>query len=139
MKYGHGEGALFTASLAPFAAAADPTSRTVGPSNPSSRDIAEPAPAQQTEERASLTKIARLVAVAMDNEPARQHLKRDMRAAPFREHKLELKSYLLSKDGRSLFDRMAVLAGGESVVFGALAQTRQLEFYMPVAKQRESW
>src|SRR2546423_5410243 len=139
MKYGHGEGALFTALLATFAACADPTSRTVGPSNPSSRDIAEPAAGQQTEERASLTKIARLVAMAIDNEPARQHLKRDMRAAPFREHKLELKSYLLSKDGRSLFDRMAAMGGGESAVLGALAAIRPLEFYMPVVKHRETW
>jgi hypothetical protein len=91
-------------------------------------------------ERAALTKIARLVAEAMDNEPARQHLKRDMRAAPFREHKLELKSYLQSQDGRSLLNRMAALAtGGESEIFGALATIRPLEFYMPVAKQRETW
>ena len=138
MKHTHGEGVLVLALLAAFAACADPASRTVAPSS-SSDVLSGPASAPVGEERAALTKIARLVAVAMDNEPARQHLKRDMRAAPFREHKLELKSYLQSKDGRALLDRMAVLAGGESVVFGALAQTRQLEFYMPVAKQRESW
>src|SRR2546423_4161176 len=139
MKYGHGEGALFTALLATFVACADPTSRTVGPSNPSSRDIAESAPAQQTEERASLTKIARLVGVAIDNEPARQHLKRDMRAAPFREHKLELKSYLLSKDGRSLFDRMAAMGGGGSAVLGTLGGNRAQEVSNPVTNAPDTW
>jgi hypothetical protein len=80
-----------------------------------------------------------LVARAMDNEPARQHLKRDMRAAPFREHKLELSSYLKSRDGRALLDRMAELGGGEQSVFATLAKIRRLEFYMPVATQRETW
>ena len=76
----------------------------------------------------------------MDNEPARQHLKRDMRAAPFREHKLQLGEYLRSRDGRALLEEMAARAGGgESDVFGALAAIRPLEFYMPVAKHRESW
>ena len=139
MKHTHGEGALVLALLAAFVACADPASRSVAPS--SKREIVtEPAPAAATAERAALTKIARLVAVAMDNEPARQHLKRDMRAAPFREHKLELKTYLQSKDGKALLDRMVSLSsGGESGLFGTLAEIRPLELYMPVAKHRESW
>lgn len=138
MRHTHGEGVLVLALLAAFAACADPASRTVAPS--SSKDVLSgPAPGAPSEERAALTKIARLVAVAMDNEPARQHLKRDMRAAPFREHKLELKSYLQSKDGRSLLDRMAAQGGGEAAVYQTLALIRPLEFYMPVAKHRESW
>src|SRR5207302_7790249 len=126
MRHTHGEGVLVLALLAAFAACADPASRTVAPS--SSKDVLSgPAPGAPSEERAALTKIARLVAVAMDNEPARQHLKRDMRAAPFREHKLELKSYLQSKGGRALLDRMAALtSGGESAVFGALGEIRAL-------------
>ncbi|HKN59407.1 MAG TPA: hypothetical protein VJV97_11180, partial [Gemmatimonadaceae bacterium] len=145
MRHTHGEGVLVLALLA-LAACADPASRSVAPS--SSKDVSSaPAPAPALapgaaagEERAALTKIARLVAVAMDNEPARQHLKRDMRAAPFREHKLELASYLRSKDGSALLNRMAALTnGGESAVFGTLATIRPLELYMPVAKHRESW
>src|SRR5438105_7051582 len=134
MRHTHGEGVLVLALLA-LAACADPASRTVAPS--SSKEVSSapaPAPAPGAaagEERAALTKIARLVAVAMDNEPARQHLKRDMRAAPFREHKLELASYLRSKDGSALLNRMAALTnGGESAVFGTLATIRPLELYM---------
>ena len=67
-------------------------------------------------------------------------LARDMRAAPFREHKLELASYLRSKDGAALLGRMAALSGGgETTVFATLAAIRPLELYMPVPKHRESW
>ena len=139
MKNTHGEGVLVLALFAALVSCGDPATRTVGPNN--SKDIAtDPSSGPVGEERAALTRIARLVAQAMDNEPARQHLKRDMRAAPFKEHKLELASYLKSKDGRQLLDAMvAKSGGGEAEVFGPLAAVRPLEFYMPVAKHRETW
>jgi hypothetical protein len=139
MKNTHGEGVLVLALLAALVSCGDPANRTVGPNN--SKDIAtDPSSSAGGEERVALTRIARLIAQAMDNEPARQHLKRDMRAAPFKEHKLELGSYLRSKDGRALLDAMvAKSGGGEAEVFGPLAAIRPLEFYMPVAKHRESW
>jgi hypothetical protein len=139
MRHTHGDGVLVFALFGALAGCAEPSGRTVGPSL--SNDIAtEPTPAAPSEERVALTRIARLVAVAMDNEPARQHLKRDMRSAPFREHKLELSSYLRSKDGRALLESMAAQTRrGESDVLGTLAAIRPLEFYMPVEKHRESW
>jgi hypothetical protein len=139
MRHTHGDGVLVFALFGALAGCADPSNRTVGPS-PSNDIVAEPTRAAPSEERVALTKIARLVAVAMDNEPARQRLKRDMRSAPFREHKLQLVSYLRSKDGRGLLESMAAQTrGGERDVFGALAAIRPLEFYMPVEKHRESW
>jgi hypothetical protein len=139
MKHTHGEGVLVLALYAALISCADPANRSVGPN--SSKDITtDPSSAAGGDERAALTKIARLVALAMDNEPARQHLKRDMRAAPFKEHKLELGSYLRSKDGRALLRAMAAKSGGgEAEVFGPLAAIRPLEIYMPVPKHRESW
>src|SRR5439155_17893792 len=48
--------------------------------------------------------------------------------------------YLRSKDGRSLLERMSALSGDDaSAVFATLNAVRPLEFYMPVAAQRESW
>ncbi|HMH85276.1 MAG TPA: hypothetical protein VK529_04970, partial [Gemmatimonadaceae bacterium] len=139
MRHTRGDGVLVFALFGALAGCADPSSRTVGPSA-SNGIVTEPTPAAPSEERVALTKIARLVAVAMDNEPARQRLKRDMRSAPFREHKLELASYLKSKDGRALLESMAAQTrGSESDVFGTLAAIRPLEFYMPVEKHRESW
>jgi hypothetical protein len=138
MRHTHGERALFLALVAVLAGCAEPASQITAPSAPSA-SVADISATPPTEERAALSSIARLVAEAMDNEPARQHLKRDMRAAPFREHKLDLSSYLTSKDGRALLDRMAALGGGEQSVFATLAKIRRLELYMPVAPQRENW
>jgi hypothetical protein len=138
MGHTHGERALVLTLVALLIGCADPASRAVAPTG-SANLVTDPASPAFSEERAALTKIAQLVAEALDNEPARQHLKRDMRAAPFREHKLELASYLKSKDGRSLLDRMAALGGGDQSVFATLARIRPLELYVPVAAQRETW
>jgi hypothetical protein len=139
MKHTHGEKALVLALLACLSACADPVSSTVGPTV--SRDVTmAQAAGSSTGERAALTKIARLVAMAIDNEPARQRLKGDMKAAPFREHKLELGTYLRSNAGRALLNRMVASNGGtDRDLFATLAAIRPLEFYMPVAKHRESW
>jgi hypothetical protein len=143
MKHTHGEGVLVFVLAAALFGCGDTASRAVGPAV-SADVLADPAPSSSSsfssEERAALTKVARLVAVAMDNEPARQHLKRDMRAAPFREHKLQLGSYLRSADGRALLARMVALSGGsEQELFATIAAIRPLEFYMPVSNHRESW
>ncbi|MEA2763778.1 MAG: hypothetical protein QOK07_182 [Gemmatimonadaceae bacterium] len=139
MKHTHGEGVLFVALIAGLAACTDPASRTVGLGVRHSAQ-SEPSRSSPNDERAALSRIARLVAVALDNEPARQHLKRDLRAAPFHEHKVELAPYIRSKDGKALRDRMVGLSGGtETELFGTLSSIRRLEFYMPVATHRESW
>jgi hypothetical protein len=142
MKHTHGEGVLVVALAVALFGCSDAASRTVGPT--ASADVqvgpTPSSPPSSSEERAALTKIARLVAVAMDNEPARQHLKRDMRAALFREHKLQLDTYLRSKEGRALLQRMVALNGGdEADLFASVAAIRPLEFYMPAAGHRESW
>lgn len=140
MKHRHGEGVLVVALAAALFGCEDAANRTVGPKV--ATDVqAGPAPSSSSgEERAALTRIARLVAVALDNEPARQRLKRDMRAAPFREHKLQLGSYLGSTGGRALLGRMVALSGaGEKELLETVAAVRPLELYMPVSRHRESW
>jgi hypothetical protein len=139
MKHTNGEGVLFLALLTGLVACADPLSRTVGIDVTSSVK-SQPASLSPTEERADLSTLTRLVARALDNEPARQHLKGDMKKAPFREHKLELGPYLRSKDGKALLDRMVALNGGtEADLFRTVSAIRRLELYMPVAGHREKW
>ena len=89
-------------------------------------------------ERIALAKIGRLVATSLADGHLRQQLKMDLRRAPFREHKLELGSYLRSADGAGLLARMA---GGKPSdgVLTLVDQVRSLEFYMPVRKHRETW
>jgi hypothetical protein len=139
MKHTHGDEVLVLALIACLTACADSVSSPTGPGI--TRDVrSEPASVPPSPERAALSRVARLVAVSMDNEPARQHLKRDLKAAPFREHKLELRAYLQSKDGRALLNRMVAVSGGsERDLLASLYAIRPLEFYMPVAKHRESW
>lgn len=139
MKHTHGEKALVLALLAALLACADPVGRTIAPAV--SHDVAaSEVGGEQPQERAALTKIARLVALSLNNEPARQHLKRDLRAAPFREHKVELAPYLRSPQGKALLAGMAAANGSdERAVFATLQTIRRLEFYMPVATHRETW
>jgi len=139
MKHTNGEGVLFLALLMALIACADPVSRTVGV-NGTSNVKSQPASPSSKGEREDLSKVARLIARALDNEPARQHLKGDMRKAPFREHKLELGPYLRSTDGKALLYRMVALNGGtDTDLFRTLSAIRRLEFYMPVAGHREKW
>jgi hypothetical protein len=138
MRRTHGEEALFVVALMGLCACADPANRIEGPKT--SADIQTGTADPTGGEREALTDVARLVAVALNNEPARQHLKRDMRAAPFREHKLELVPYLGSKDGKSLLSAMAAAKGaGEDAVIKEASAIRRLEFYMPVPEHREKW
>ena len=137
MKHRHGEGVLVFMLVAAFYGCADPASRAAGPTI--SADV-QAGSASSVRERAALTKVARLVAVAMDNEPARQQLKRALKAAPFREHKLQLTAFLRSKDGKALLARLVALNGAdEDELFELVGAIRPLELYMPVAKHRESW
>ncbi len=91
-----------------------------------------------TAERVALANIGRLVATSLADRALRQQLKVDLRKAPFREHKLELGTYLRSADGAALLARMA---GGRpsDAVLTLVDQVRSLEFYMPVRKHRETW
>ena len=139
MKHTHGEGALVFALLACLTACTDPVTTATGPSITPDVRAGSPA-ASVNPERAALSKIARRVALSLDDESIRQRVKRDMRAAPFREHKLQLETYLRSRDGKALLDRMVSTGGGtESELLETVSAVRPLEFYMPVARHRESW
>lgn len=101
---------------------------------------AEASAASTAQERATLSRIGRLVAISLDDREMRHRLRKDLRAAPFREHKLELKTYLRSNDGRQLLGRMASAASrSPDAVLTMVDQVRSLELYMPVRKHRESW
>lgn len=91
-------------------------------------------------ERARVIDIGRLVAISLANRPLRHRLKRDLRAAPFREHKLELRSYLRSSDGSDMLARMALASSRPAdAILTALDQVRSLELYLPVRAHRATW
>ena len=138
MRHTHGEEALVLALFASLGACSDPISRTVAPLSPDL--VASATSASPGEERVALNKITRLIAVSLNSEQARQQLKRDLRAAPFREHKLELSAYLRSRNGGTLLTHMAAANNSdEAAVLATLSAIRPLEFYMPVPAHRETW
>ena len=87
-------------------------------------------------ERQALTDIARGIALSLGSAQARSEMKGAMRAAPFLEHKLELRSYL----NRS---RLTALAERSGFTYDQLAEklqlVRPLEIYMPAAVHRSKW
>lgn len=89
-------------------------------------------------ERIALAAIGKVVAMSLGEKSARYQVKNALRAAPFKEHKLELGRFLRSENGRRL---IAASAGGTSPdgVLTLLQQVRPLEFYMPVRRHRENW
>lgn len=91
-------------------------------------------------ERAALGRTARSLAIALNNPNLRQGLKVHLRAAPFKEHKVELASYLRRADAGEILARMASARGKTgSEILADLSQVRSVELYMPVKQQRETW
>lgn len=118
-------------------ACADPVERVAAPiaENP---ELLAPDATSYGAEREALAKIGKLVAMSLAERGARQQIKSEMRAAPFREHKLELGRYLRSENGRRLL-AANVPAKPADDVLTLLDQIRPLELYMPIRSQRETW
>lgn len=96
--------------------------------------------ATATPERARLTELARALAMALADPKLRQSLKEDMREAPFREHKLEVRKYVRGNQGVKTRDAVGRKAGRSGAAVLALIDSiRPVELYMPVRAQRESW
>lgn len=117
-------------------ACADPAERVTAPTTAAESRAADSDPADA--ERAALAKIGKLVASSLGEKKMRQELRKHLRAAPFKEHKLELSRYLRSEDGEKLLAKM-VGAESSDAVLTLVDQVRPLEFYMPVRKHRETW
>lgn len=113
------------------------TDKALDLTQPAVRTQASVAPTQSASgERAALTTITRAVALALANDAFRAEVVKEMQNAPFKEHKLELSRYL--NPGR--LTRLSSVSGKTtSELASALQTVRPLEFYMPVAAQREGW
>lgn len=115
----------------------DPATRLNAPAAESSDRVAVEAQNSPTAERAALGKLGRIIATSLAEKSARNQLKAELRAAPFKEHKLQLGSFLRGEVGKQLIARTK--PGNSDEVLTLLAQVRPLEFYMPVRQHRETW
>lgn len=131
---------LALAVLGVSVSCAEQTGSVAGPGDGRSDISVGPSVTASESEDASLGRIARLVAMALNDKHTRNQLKKDLRAAPFKEHKVELRKYLQGSDAAPMLDRMAQ-AGGQSKtdILATLDRIRPLELYMPVRSQREKW
>jgi hypothetical protein len=121
-------------------ACVDGAERIAAPPSASTQAHADGADGSALAERETLSNIGRLISISLADRQLRHRLKKDLRAAPFKEHKLELRRYLRSADGRQLLRSMAS-AGGRSpdAILTRVEQIRSLELYMPVRRHRENW
>jgi hypothetical protein len=104
-----------------------PTVRTQSSAAPAGSSISE---------RSALTTLTRGIALSLANDAIRAEVLQQMQTAPFKEHKLELRKYL--NPGK--LARTAATSGKKADdIAEALKIVRDLEFYMPIASQRESW
>jgi hypothetical protein len=105
------------------------------------RDATAPtAPADPAAARASaMETVTRAVAGALADQAVRDRVRDDMRDSPFREHKVPLRAYLRGSGG-ALLDAMAAHGGrSREELLQLVAQVPEMEFYMPVEEQRDTW
>lgn len=94
----------------------------------------------ETDEGRALSTIAELTARSLTHDGLRQAVKQLMRNSPFREHKLEFRSYLQGPQGGPLLGAMAREYDGPTAdILALLDRVRPLELYMPVDEHRLTW
>ena len=94
----------------------------------------------RTPEHDSLRILTQAVATALADQGLRARLLADLRAAPFHEHKLELREYVRGGSGGILLAKMAKETGrSRESLRGLMESVRPLELYMPVAEHRARW
>lgn len=132
-----GRGLAFALGTLLLAGCADrevPTLGAPGAGHSASRAVAD------AREDAAVDELTRLVALAMSDVGLRQRVKQDMRAAPYREHKLHFSRYVRGESGGILLAKMVQVSGKRRAeVLDLLQSVRPLEFYMPVPAHRASW
>jgi hypothetical protein len=100
----------------------------------------EPESPELQREDALASELARALARALDKPALRNDVKRAMRAAMHREHKLELRRYFRSSDGAQVASAVRQqLAGPGDRLTQLLEALPALEVYLPVRAHRAKW
>jgi hypothetical protein len=94
---------------------------------------------RSTIERAAMDRLARRLARALADPAFRQSIKNEIDRSPFREHKLQLQSFLKGSNGRVLKDLARLNDEPESALQTEVDGAIPLEFYFPVPAHRAAW
>ena len=95
--------------------------------------------ARSTIERAAMDRLARRLARALADPAFRQSIKNEIDRSPFREHKLQLQSFLKGSNRRVLKDLARLNGETESALQAEADGAIPLEFYFPVPAHRAAW
>lgn len=83
--------------------------------------------------------LARMVAKGLKNAAFRAYLKAQLDASPYREHKLQVETFLTANSGRALRQIAAENGSTKDVVEKEAKAAIALEVYFPVAEHRAAW
>jgi len=83
--------------------------------------------------------LAKLVAKGLKNPAFRAYLKAQLDASPYREHKLQLETFLAANNGRALREIAAENGTTKEAVDGEAKAAIALEVYFPVPEHRAAW
>jgi len=90
-------------------------------------------------ERAAMDRLARRLARALADPAFRQSIKNEMDRSPFREHKLQLQSFLRASNRRALREVARLSGTTEATVEADANAAIPLEVYLPVRAHRAAW
>ena len=83
--------------------------------------------------------LAKLVAKGLKNPAFRAYLKAQLDASPYREHKLQLETFLAANNGRALREIAAENGITKETIAGEAKAAIALEVYFPVPEHRAAW
>ena len=95
--------------------------------------------ARSTIERAGMDRLTRRLARALADPAFRQSIKNEIDRSPFREHKLQLQSFLRASNRRALREVARLSGTTEATVEADANATIPLEVYLPVRAHRAAW
>src|SRR5467141_4100644 len=83
--------------------------------------------------------IAKMFAKGLKNAAFRAYLKAQLKASPYREHKLQFETFLAANDGRAFREIAAENATTKDAVESQVKAAIALEVYFPVPAHRAAW
>ena len=129
---------LSTLTLAAALAACERPAPTANEDTPSLPSVVSP-DARSSIERAAMDRLARRLARALADPAFRTTLKAQLDQSGFKEHKLQLQSFLRASDRRALKELARLNGAAESTVEAEADEAIPLEIYFPVPAHRAAW
>jgi hypothetical protein len=120
-------------------AACDRSAPTAGSDEPAPASIISSPASRSQSERTAIDRLARRLARALADPAFRQALKAELDHSPYREHKLQLQTFLAASQHRALKEIARLNRISERTLQSEVRGAVPLEFYFPVPAHRSAW